>query len=273
MSSNLMGVNGKWFNQMDTNKMSYDDIIGFVKEHEAVAEGGRYHKPILHSDLLREFRSRANRVGIELANTQVALSRDGMKIMCVSDTKSDSNSEYALSCGFRNSTNSTQSFNGCFGSNCKICSNGLISGLIRPSCQRNTINNYGRFGDKIDIIFDRFDANRDNVRGQIETMKSTRLTDAIVGRFVRALIAEGSIGNTHICNMLRELDNPTVNKKDDDSCYRLMNCGTWVSTHEIKNPLQGMTASRLINNTIMKIIKSDFVPLGDDILEAETVEV
>lgn len=272
MASTLMGVNGKWFEKMDTNTMSYDDIVGFVRAHEAVSEGGRYHKPIKHSDLLTEFRNRANAVGIELTNTQVALSRDGMKIMCVSDTKNDSNGEYGLSCGMRNSTNSSQSFTGCFGSHCWICSNNCISGIIVPSKQRNTLNNYDRFGEKIDIIFDRFETNKANVHDQIEQMKHTKLSDEIIGKFVKALIAEGSIGNTHICNIIRELDNPTVNRKDDDSCFRLLNAGTWCSTHEIKNPIQGMNASRLINNTIMKIIKGDFIPLGDDVVEAEIVE-
>jgi hypothetical protein len=272
MSSKLM-TNGKWFDKMNTNTMSFGDIVDFVRSHEAIGEGGRFHKPMKHSDLLAEFHNRAEKVGMKLVDTQVALSRDGMKIMCVSNTEADKNNEYGLSLGFRNSTNSTQSFSGAMGSNVWICSNGCIAGLIIPSKQRNTINNYDRFGDKIDIIFDRFNTNKEGIKGQLEMMKNTKINDDIIGKFVKALIADGSIGNTHICNIIREMDNPTVNKKSDDSCFRLLNAGTWVSTHEIKNPMQGMMASRTINNTLLKIIDRGFQPLGDDVVDAELIDV
>jgi len=272
MSSKLMGVNSKWFDAMDTNNMSFEDIVEFVKAHEQVAEGGRCHKPIKHSDLLVEFRNRANKVGMNLVDTKVGLSRDGMKIMCVSNTEGDKTDEYGLSVGFRNSTNSTQSFSGCMGTNVWICSNGCISGLIIPSKQRNTLHNYDLFGNKIDIIFDRFNTNKADIKGQIDLMKGTKLSDEIIGKFVKALIADKTIGNTHICNIIREMDNPSVNRADDDSCFRLLNAGTWVSTHEIKNPMQGMMASRTVNNALLGIINPSFRPLGDDVVEAEVVE-
>ena len=272
MASTLMGVNGKWFDMMDTNTMSYDDIIGFVKEHEAVSEGGRCHKPIKHSLLLSEFRDRANKVGLTLVNTKVALSRDGMKFMCVSDTKETNRGDYSLSVGMRNSSNSTQAFSGAVASTVACCSNGIFQGFLRPSKQRNTINNYDQFGHKIDIIFERFNNSKDDISGQIELMKQTKLTDGIIGKFLTSLIKEGSIGNTHICDIVRELDNPTVNSKNDDSCFRLVNAGTWVTEHDIKNPYLRMNASNLINNTIMGIVKDGFVPLGDDIVEGEIIE-
>lgn len=270
--SKLMGVNNKWFPMLDENEMSFGDIVDFVKANEQVDEGGRFHKPIPHSDLLVQFRDKAEKVGIKLCDTKVGLTRDGMKIMVVANSLSDKGKDYGLSCGFRNSTNSTQAFSGCFGHNCWICSNGCMTGLVIPSKQRNTIGNYDRFGDKIDIIFDRFNSNRDVMNDQIQLMGSTKLTDEIVGKFILGLIKDGSIGNTHICNIVREMDNPTVNKKDDDSCLKLLNAGTWVSTHEIKNPMQGMMASRIINNTIMGLIKDDFKPLGD-VVDVENAEV
>lgn len=259
--------NSKWFPTLDENNMSFDDIVDFVRANEKVNEGGRFHKPILHSELLTAFRNRAENVGMKLCDTKVGLSRDGMKVMVVANSLSDKGKDYGLSCGFRNSTNSTQSFSGCFGHNCWICSNGCISGLVIPSKQRNTIGNYDRFGDKIDIIFDRFNSNKDVINNQITQMGSTKISDDIVGKFILKLIKDGSIGNTHICNMVRELDNPTVNRKDDDSCLKLLNAGTWVTTHEIKNPIQSMTASRVVNNTLMSIISEDFKPLGDDVVE------
>lgn len=276
MSSKLMGVNGKWFEAMDTSKgMSFDDIVDFVKEHENVNIHGCRHKPIKHSDLLTEFRNRANAVGVTLVDTKVGLSRDGMKIMCVSNTEADKTDEYGLSVGFRNSTNSTQAFSGMFGTNVWICSNGLVSGLIQPSKQRNTLHNYDLFGEKIDIIFDKFNDNKGAVVGQIDTMKHTKLTDDIIGKFVKEMLTDGSMGNKHLCDIIRnimvDVENPALNSHDDDSCFRLLNSCTKVCTHDITNPIQGSNLSRKCNNIIMKIIKDDFIPLGD-MIDVEVVE-
>ena len=275
MSSRLM-VNKKWFDTMSTKNMSFDDIVNFVQTNEQVKQGGRFHKPILHSDLLMDFKNKAEKNNVGIDELKVALSRDGMKIMCLADTNVGKKDDYSLSCGFRNSTNSTWSYAGNYGSSVFICCNNCISGLIAPSKQRNTVGNYDRFGDKIDIIFDRFASNIENIHNQIDTFKGTKLSDEIVGKLVKGLISDGEMGNKHICDIVRgildDVETPALNRKDDDSCFRLFNACTKVCTHDVPNPMMGAMLSRKCNNILMGIIKDGFVPLGDDVVEAE-VEV
>lgn len=270
-------TNSKWFPTLNEEDVTYDGIIDFVKAHESVREGGRNHRPILHSELLKQFRDRANSLGITLCDTKVGLSKDGMKIMVVSNSLADKNSEYGLSCGWRNSTNSTQAFAGCFGTNCWICANGCINGLVKPSCQRNTIHNYDHFGDKMSVLFEKFESNKENINKQIAVMKSNVLTDDIIGKFVKKMIGSGEMGNKHICDIVRDImddvENPSLNSHNDNSCFRLLNSCTKVCTHDIANPIMGSNLSRLCNNTIMSIISDEFTPLGDDVKEDDVIEV
>ena len=280
MASKLMGLgNKKWFEVLDENKIGFDGIVDFVKAHEQVSQGGRFHKPTLHSNLLTSFRNRANEVGLKLCDTKVGLSRDGMKIMVVANSENDKGDEYSLSCGWRNSTNSQQSLSFCFGSNCWICSNNCINGIVKPANMRNTIGNSTKITDKMDILFDKFDSNKENIKNQIFSMKNTILTDDIIGKFIKGLIKSGDMGNKHICDIIRDImddvENPSLNSHKDNSCFRLLNSCTKVCTHDISNPILGSNLSRKCNNIIMGIITPNFTPLGDDIddvIEAEVLD-
>ena len=267
MSSYLMGKNNKWFNENVAEDMD------FLKAHEGIKAGGSdIFKPVLPSEILTKFRDRANTLGLKLINEDMALSKDGFKTMYVADIEGMNGDDYSLSCGWRCSSDRTRAFQGCMGTNCLICSNGLISGVIVPSKQKNTIGNYERIGDKIDRIFERFINDKDIIHGQISLMKSTALTDDIVGKFVKAM-AKTEIGKRYIIDIVNDLENPELNSHDDNSCYRLLNAGTYVTTHKITNPLRGGDMSRLVNNTIMSIISPNFSPLGDVVDVEDEVEV
>ena len=265
MSSRLMGKNDKWF------KENVAEDMDFLKAHEGIKEGGSdIFKPVLPSDILTRFRVRANTLGLKLVNENMALSKDGFKTMYVADIEGVNGADFSLSCGFRNSTDRTRGFSGMMGSQIWCCGNGCCAGLILPSKQKNTIGNYDRIDNKIDRIFERFLADKDVIHGQISLMKSTTLTDDIVGKFVKAM-AKTEIGKRYIIDIVNDLENPELNSHDDNSCFRLLNAGTYVTTHKIANPLRSGDMSRLINNTIMGIITPNFSPLGD-VVEVEELD-
>lgn len=268
--ANIM-KNTQWF---DENVVDVD----FITAHEDLSPKGRIHTPISSAEILTKFREKALNLGLRLVNEKGALKRDGKRFMYVADVEDDSHPDYALSVGFRNNSDKSLAFSGCCGSSVFICANGCMTSIIKPSKMRHTIGNVthnaGFLDAKIDTIFERFLDDKDEIEGQIEFMRQTSLTDEIVGKFVRALnggwkgdkfVKNPLIGSSNLMQILAELENPTLNRHDDSSVFRLHNAATYVTTHKMsqRNPSQAMMASRLLNNTIMNIIKPDFTPLGD----------
>jgi hypothetical protein len=269
--------NGQWFDENATD-------VDFIRAHEDLTPRGKHHMPISSADILTKFREKAKSLGITLANENGALRRDGTRFMYVADIKDESRPDYALSLGFRQASDTTMSFSAMCGTSVFICQNGCCSSLIKPSRMRHTIGNVEKnlIDGRIDIVFNRFLEDKDEIAGQIELMKSTTLTDELVGKFVRMTTGKWNndkfeknplIGPRNLVRILEELENPTINRKDDNSVFRLLNAASFVTTHKMKNPNQSVLASRELNNIIMGLIKSDFTPLGDVIeVETEVVE-
>lgn len=284
MSTNMM-KNKQWFDENVTD-------VDFITAHEDLTPRGPIHVPISSAEILTKFRAKAQSLGLRLVNEKGALKRDGLRFMYLADVEDDTHPDYALSVGFRNNSDQSLAFSGMCGTHIFVCSNGCCTSIVKPSKMRHTVGNVTRnlgfIDSKIDTIFSRFLEDKDAIVGQITAMQSTPLTDAIIGRFVRALNGEwkGSgetskfvknplIGSSNLMQILAELDNPTLNAKNDDSVFRLHNAATYVTTHKMaqRNPAQAMMASRALNNIIMGLIKPDFTPLGDVVeVEAEVVE-
>lgn len=283
MSTSMM-KNKQWFDENITD-------VDFITAHEDLTPRGPIHTPISSAEILTKFRAKAQALGLRLVNEKGALKRDGLRFMYLADVQDDLHPDYALSVGFRNNSDQSLAFSGMCGTHIFVCSNGCCSSIVKPSKMRHTIGNVQRnagfIDGKIDTIFSRFLEDKGAIEGQIATMQATPLTNDIIGRFVRALNGEwkGSgenrkfvknplIGSSNLMQILAELDNPTINRKDDDSVFRLHNAATFVTTHKMaqRNPSQALMASRALNNLIMGLIKPDFTPLGDAIeVEAEVV--
>lgn len=277
MSTTLI-KNKQWF---DENAIDPD----FIRLHEDLTPKGRIHAPISSADVLTKFREKAQNLGLRLVNEKAALKRDGGRFMYVADVESTFNKDYALSVGFRQSSDQSLAFSGCCGTHVMICQNGVCTSLVKPSKMRHTLGNVndGCIDEKIDLVFERFSQDADAIRNQMALMSSTPLTDEILGKFVR--MANGNwkgdrfvknplIGSSNLMRILEELENPTLNSHEDSSVMRLLNAASYVTTHKMaqRNPSQAMLASRYANNLIMSIIKPDFIPLGDAV-EAEEVDI
>ena len=205
--------------------------------------------------------------------------------MYIANVENENREDFTLQCGFRNSSDQSRAFNAMMGSTCFVCENGVCSSIVEPSKMRHTIGNFRNYviEEKVDAAFERFNEDKDKIVHQIEVMKSTPLTDEIVGKFVRRLngtwrerttptgetvhhfYKNPYLGSANLLRVLEELENPSLNSHDDSSCFRLLNAVSTVTTHKIKNPDQAAMASRQCNNLIMSLIYPDFKPLGDAI--------
>lgn len=263
--------NKKWF---DENAVDVD----FIADHEDLTPRGPIHTPVSSAEILTKFREKAKNLGLRLVNEKGAMKRDGNRYMYVADVEDDSHPDYALSVGFRNHNDTSLSFNAMLSSHVFVCSNGVCHGVVVPSKMRHTRGNVhaNLIEDKLDYVFNQFEANKDEIHEQISIMRNTTLSDDIVGKFMRGLVGNTHIGATNSMRILEltfdELENPTLNSHNDNSVMRLMNAASYVTTHKMKNPNQGVMASNFCNNLIMSIIKPDFHRIGESAVEVIDVD-
>lgn len=283
MSANIC-INKQWFAENITDVEQLDNLSDAA--YEARLNGGRRHMPVRHSELLTKFRDKAESLGLQLANEQGRLKKDGERFMYTANIVDASNptNDFALSLGFLSHNDMTKSFQGLLGSHVFMCCNGVCHGVIQPSRIRHTIGNVksGRVFEKVDVVFDRFLAERGDVQSQIAMMKGTKLTDAKLGEFLLKITRAHRMGNKNILEIVNycddpakmiadEVENPTLNSKDDNSMFRLMNACSYVTSHRIKNPAAQQSTSKFLNDTIMGLISPGFKPVGD-IVDVEEVD-
>lgn len=276
MSKNTIITDSKWFVE---NAIERD----FLEANGKAESLGRIHKPIPHWEVLEKFKNEASSRGLALVNQQGRLHKDGMRYMFTSEITDTAHSDYNMSIGFVNYNNRQRSFAGALGSRILVCCNGLLTGIVIPSKQRHTTGNYELVGDKIKIIFDKFESERDNIHNQIDLMKHTTLTDDILGKFLLTVHRNGGVGAANTFQvldkledkLLNELESPTVNDRNDNSVWRLSNAASWIATHKVRSPMLQAETSKRFHDAIMGIIDPAYRPIGsfDTIdVEAEVVQ-
>lgn len=273
---NTMIVDNNWFVDGATD-------VDFIRANEVVVPRGTKHAPISSADILTKFREKAEILGLQFKNEKGALLKQkqnkkgelvgGDRYMYMAEVEDKDHPDYALSVGFRNFNDKSLSFNGLCSSSIFICKNGVCHGIIKPSKLRHTIGNSNRglIDQKIDCVFQKFLEDGVKIHEQIGLMKSTHLTDEIVGKFVRGMVNNPYVGAANTMRILEDLENPERNDKDDSSVMRLMNSCSHITSHIISNPNQSLMGSNFCNNLIMKIIKDDFVPVGD-VVDVEVID-
>ena len=257
MSATLL-KNAKWFSD---NAIDSD----FIKSHEHLESYGPRHVPVSHALILDKFRNMCENKGLMLFNEQGALSKDGDRYMYVADVVpeiGDAN-EYHLSVGFRSFNDESACFQMSCGTNVLICSNGMQTSCIIPSRRKHTNTIHELLESKIEAGLERFRHDARETEENIAFMKTVPYSDELLGKLIIALGRNGLIGNTNIMKILDYVDNPPYNDKNDSTAWRIMNACTAVTTHRMANPLQAMNSSKVMHDELMKIIKPDYVPLGD----------
>lgn len=263
MSATLL-KNTKWFS---------DNVIDieFIKQHEHLESYGPRHVLVSHALILNKFHNICANRGLMLFNEQGALSKDGNKYMYVADVVPEIGNvnEYHLSIGFRSFNDESACFQMSCGTHVMICSNGMQTSCIIPSRRKHQSSIIGLLDSKIEAGLERFRSDAKKTEENIAFMKTIPYSDELLGKLLISLGRSKAIGNTNIMKILDEVDNPSYNDHKDMTAWRIMNACTYVTTHRMANPLQAMNSSKIMHDELMKIIKPDYIPLGDvDLAEA-----
>lgn len=272
-------TDSKWY---DGNIIAIDEL----QSHESSAIRSSRFKPIPHSEILTAFRQKAQDYGLVLTEETGRLKKDGMRYMysaLIAD-KHDAQHEYGLTVGFVSHNDGTKSFTGLLGSKVFMCCNMTYHGVVHPATMRHTTHNYDLIGNKIDVVLTKFIEQRPMIFGQMKLLKETKLNDALLGQFILNLTRTKRFGNTKVLDVVRyiddptamivsELETPTLNKKSDDSAFRLLNACTYITTHKIENEAVKHELSKVMLDTLMTTIQGkDYQPIGDAIeVQAEAV--
>lgn len=244
----------------------------FIRAHETLATHGPRHVPISHALVLEKFRSKCEANGLMLMDERGALSRNGEKYMYVAEVVPEvADEDFRMAVGFRSFNDESSVFQMSCGANVLLCSNGMQTSVIIPSKRKHTATIHDLLDSRIDAGLETFRNDSEVTKENIALMKSIPYSDDILGKLIIALGRTGQVGNTNIMKILSEVDKPSYNSKDDSTVWRIMNACTTVTTHRMANPIQSMNTSKLMHDTLMKIIKPDYKPLGEviDMIEAE----
>ena len=251
---------------LKSNKYFDDNAIDidFLKAHEHLESHGPRHVPVSHALILEKFRNICEKNNLMLFNEQGALSKDGERYMYVAEIMPEvSTEEYALAVGFRSFNDESSVFQMSCGATVTLCSNMLQSSIIVPSKRKHQSSIFELLDSKIEAGLERFRHDSKETEDNIAFMKTVPYSDELLGKLIIALGRTKQIGNTNIMKILDEVDNPSYNDHKDNSAWRIMNACTTVTTHRMMNPLQAMNTSKIMHDELMKLIKPDYVPLGD----------
>ena len=258
MSKATLIKNGKYFSD---NAIDLD----FIKAHGHLESHGPRHVPVSHALILEKFRDKCENAGLMLFNEQGALSKDGERYMYVADVVPEigDKDEYHLAVGFRSFNDESSCFQMSCGNTVMMCANMMQTSVIIPSRRKHQASIFDVLDSKIDAGLERFRHDARATEDNIALMKSIPYSDELLGKLIIALGRSKLIGNTNIMKILEFVDKPPYNDNNDNTAWRIMNACTAVTTHRMANPLQAMSSSKVMHDELMKLIKPDYIPLGD----------
>lgn len=249
------------------NKYFDDNAIDteFLKANEHLESHGPRHVPVSHALILERFRNKCEQMGLILLNEQGALSKNGERYMYVAEVMpevSDSTKDYHLAVGFRSFNDESSVFQMSCGLNvmnvdcCGMCQ----TSVIIPSKRKHTITIHGLLDEKIENGLGKFKVDSKTTEENIQTMKSIPYSDELLGKLIIALGRTKQIGNTNIMKILEKADEL---KNNDQTAWRIFQACAFVTSTRLANPLQALDTSKIMHDELMKIIKPDYVPLGE----------
>lgn len=253
------------------NKYFTDNVIDldFIKAHEHLESHGPRHVPVSHALILEKFKNKCENNNLMLFNEKGALSKDGERYMYVADIVPEigNKDEYHLAVGFRSFNDESSVFQMSCGVTImlKDCCERIQTSVVIPSKRKHTITIHDLLDSKIDNGLEKFRHDAKETEENIAFMKSIPYSDEILGKLIIALGRTKAIGNTNIMKILEYIDNPPYGDINDNSAWRIMYACATVTTNRIANPLQAMNTSKVMHDELMKIIKPDYIPLGDSV--------
>lgn len=262
MSSNLI-KGGKYFSD---NAIDVD----FLKANEHLESHGPRHTPVSHALILDKFRNICENRGLMLFNEQGALSKCGEKYMYVADVVPEigDKDEYHLSVGFRSFNDESSVFQMSCGATVilKDSYERIQTSVIIPSKRKHQASIFELLDSKIEAGLERFKHDAKITEENIAFMKTIPYSDELLGKLIVALGRTKMIGNTNIMKILEYVDESASN---DNSAWKIMNACATVTSKRMANPILAMNTSKIMHDELMKIIKPDYIPLGDVNVENE----
>ena len=252
------------------NKYFSDNIIdpAFIKANEHLESHGPRHVPVSHALILDAFRTKCEQMNLMLFNEQGALSKCGERYMYVAEVmpeQTDNANNYHLAVGFRSFNDESSVFQMSCGARVMNldCSGICQTSVIIPSKRKHTKTIHELLDAKIESGLETFKQDAVITEENLNIIKNTPYSDELLGKLIISLGRSKRIGNTNIMKILEEVD-----EIKDDSAWRILTACLNVTGKRIANPLQSLDTSKLMHDELMKIIKPDYVPLGNVLDEA-----
>lgn len=247
-----------------------DNIIdpAFIKANEHLESHGPRHVPVSHALILDAFRSKCEQMNLMLFNEQGALSKCGERYMYVAEVvpeSADDAKNYHLAVGFRSFNDESSVFQMSCGARVMNldCAGICQTSVIIPSKRKHTKTIHELLDAKIESGLETFKQDAVITEENLKIIKETPYSDEILGKLLISLGRSKRIGNTNIMKILEEVD-----EIKDDSAWKILTACLNVTGKRIANPLQSLDTSKLMHDELMKIIKPDYVPLGEVLDEA-----
>lgn len=231
------------------NNWTAVDNIEQLKSITAESLGPR-HRPINHGDVLDMFIRQAKNENISLTKINGKLSPDNTKYMMVADISENAYPDFSFTLGFINTNDRSKAFTGLCGTRVFICSNGVITGVVKQSKTRHSINSGDRILDKVNSVYAHYNEHKEKYISQVDYLKTVPLDDKLIGLTLTNLIRKRAMGSANIARIIGECDNPTFNKNCDNSAWRLYNAASYVAKN-IDNPLNSVRTSKIIHDTVL----------------------
>lgn len=252
------------------NKYFPDNIIdpAFIKANEHLESHGPRHVPVSHALILDAFRTKCEQMNLMLFNEQGALSKCGERYMYVAEVmpeQTDNAANYHLAVGFRSFNDESSVFQMSCGARVMNldCAGICQTSVIIPSRRKHTKTIHELLDAKIESGLGTFKQDAVITEENLNIIKNTPYSDELLGKLIISLGRSKKIGNTNIMKILEEVD-----EIKDDSAWKILTACLNVTGKRIANPLQSLDTSKLMHDELMKIIKPDYVPMGEILDEA-----
>ena len=252
------------------NKYFPDNIIDpdFIKANEHLESHGPRHVPVSHALILDPFRTKCEQMNLMLFNEQGALSKCGERYMYVAEVmpeSTDNAKNYHLAVGFRSFNDESSVFQMSCGARVMNldCAGICQTSVIIPSRRKHTKTIHELLDAKIESGLETFKQDAIITEENLKIIKETPYSDELLGKLLISLGRSKKIGNTNIMKILEEVD-----EIKDDSAWKILTACLNVTGRRIANPLQSLDTSKLMHDELMKIIKPDYVPMGEILDEA-----
>lgn len=252
------------------NKYFPDNIIdpAFIKANEHLESHGPRHVPVSHALILDAFRTKCEQMNLMLFNEQGALSKCGERYMYVAEVmpeSTDNANNYHLAVGFRSFNDESSVFQMSCGARVMNldCAGICQTSVIIPSRRKHTKTIHELLDAKIESGLGTFKQDAVITEENLNIIKNTPYSDELLGKLIISLGRSKKIGNTNIMKILEEVD-----EIKDDSAWKILTACLNVTGKRIANPLQSLDTSKLMHDELMKIIKPDYVPMGEILDEA-----